>query len=79
MMKYYHYAADNTVIRVKASRRPSEKTKPKSGTWIVHERNNCNWEMPCFPEITWGILKTLEYIGCISVEQMTTPTIERRG
>lgn len=62
-MRYFHYSDLIGVIRIKASRRPSESTKPRSGTWIVRELNKGEWEVPSFPEITWGILKDFEYLG----------------
>ncbi len=69
-MKYFHYVADDgTLLRVKASRKPSRNTKPKRGTWIVREyaATNKQWVMPVFPEILWKDLKYFRYLGSIPV------------
>lgn len=66
-------------LMIKAKVRPSEKTIPERGTWVVQEWTKCyscdydkegtyirkcaNWNIPCFPEITWGTLKKLIFIG----------------
>lgn len=63
LVRYFHYADANGVIRIRAGRRPSEHTKPKRGTWVVRELGERGWQMPVAPEITWGTLKTLEYVG----------------
>jgi hypothetical protein len=64
--KYYHYLAlDGVVIRVKEKRRPSEKTIPINGTWVLREYAGGTWTMPCFPEVTFGMLKSLNYLGCV--------------
>lgn len=62
----YHYykTPEGDIIRVAAHFRPSLKKRPKSHTWIVYEQNEeGKWEMACFPEVTWGRLSRLEYIG----------------
>jgi hypothetical protein len=41
---------------------------PKRGTLVVRELVNGKWEMPCFPEITWGVLKDLQFLGSIPWE-----------
>lgn len=64
-MKYYHYLFDDTVIRVKASRRPGPDYK--RGSWVVQERAAGSWVMPGFPEITWGTLAKLEYLGAVLI------------
>jgi hypothetical protein len=51
------------VIQIKASRRPSVETRPRMGTWIVNEWTNEGWKMPPFPEVTWGTLSKLVYLG----------------
>jgi hypothetical protein len=64
-----------TPLMITAKSRPSEKSIPKCGSWIVREwyRNNngiaettkeeSKWDIPCFPEITWGMVKTLIFVG----------------
>lgn len=34
----------------------------ESGDYI---RENAHWNIPCFPEITWGVLKKLKFMGKI--------------
>lgn len=65
----------NCPLLVSAKRKPSIHTIPRSGTWIIrewHERQENRpdgriyeggWDIPCFPEITWGRLKELQFIG----------------
>lgn len=60
---FYYLTGEQYVIRITASRRPSEKTKPKSGTWKVKEFDGNHWGFPIFPEITWKTLSDLTYIG----------------
>jgi len=58
-------------LLVSAKRKPSVHTIPRSGAWIIkewHETLNTtkyegDWNLPCFPEITWGRLKELTFIG----------------
>lgn len=50
-------------VLVFANHRPSKNNIPRSGTWIVKEWIENQWGMPCFPEITWGMLKTLQFVG----------------
>lgn len=64
-MRYFHYADDTGVIRIRAGRRPSEHTKPKRGTWVIRERAGARWIMPACPEITWGTLSRFEYLGSV--------------
>lgn len=70
-MKYYHYLeqAGDVVVRVMASRKPSAKTMPRSGSWVVNERIGSMWRMPAFPEAGWHTLSQLEYLGCTEVEK----------
>jgi len=76
-MKAYWFIYENengARIRIKAKRRPGPNTRPARGTWIVQEwvcrpavrgfftETVCNWQMPSFPEITWGTLQKLKFI-----------------
>ena len=58
---YYYLDSKQLPLRVRARVRPSEKHR--RGLWIVQEFSDGKWTMPCFPEIHWGILKKLTYIG----------------
>ena len=66
-MKIFHYLdpENGGVIKIRASRQPSELTKPRNGTWVVREFTEGKWQMPCFPEITWNRLKDLQYLGSV--------------
>lgn len=62
-MREYFYHDENLIpIKIRASRKPSKETIPRRGTWIVKEASDGEWVMPCFPEITWGVLKTVTYL-----------------
>lgn len=71
MKHYYFLDTDGHVIRIQANRRPSEKSIPKRGTWVVYEYHpdykGC-WCMAPFPEITWPRLKQMTYIGSTMIE-----------
>ena len=67
MNKYFYLTKNKNIpIYVTAKRKPSIYTMPKSGTWVVREWYDGGWHMPCFPEITWGMLKNFQYIGKIN-------------
>lgn len=70
-MKFYYFLdTDHSIIRIKYKRKPSEKSIPRSGAWIVYEYHpeyKDRWCMAPFPEITWGILKRMQYIGSLEV------------
>lgn len=71
-MKYHHYRdTDGSLIRI-----ITKYTKPNKhyarGIWIVLEwSKEDGWHMPSFPEITWGRLKRLEYLGSVKAEERT--------
>lgn len=57
-------------VLISAKRKPSEKNIPRSGAWVVREWYSRSTEIdcygrdiPCFPEITWGRLKELTFVG----------------
>lgn len=67
--KWFVYADRNGgKIRIKAKRKPGPRTIPLRGVWIVQEwatnptTGECKWQMPCFPEITWGTLSRLTFV-----------------
>lgn len=64
---YYRLPGSADMLRIKGKRRPSLASKPKRGTWVVSELQNRDgsfgYAMPSFPEITWGRLRELIYIG----------------
>lgn len=76
-MRHFHYKepGGSIVIRIVAGRKPGPNTKPSRGTWVVREllpdlpgSSIGKWQMPAFPEITWGILKDMEYLGSVECE-----------
>lgn len=65
-INYWHYAdaSGSGIVRIKSWRRPSISSKPpRGGTWVVEELKEGQWIMPPLPEVTWGTLKKLIYIG----------------
>lgn len=72
-MFYYRVPDSANFIRIVGKRKPSLSTRPRSGTWVVRELENRDgvfgFTMPCFPEITWGRLKELIYIGKEPIQQ----------
>ena len=62
-IKSYLYVKGKTIIKIKAKQQPSFYTQRPSGTWVVNELYCGIWMMPCFPEITWGTLKSFIYLG----------------
>lgn len=71
MRMHYYLSEGAHVIRIRAAKKPSVKNIPKRGTWIVNEYNGIEWRLPCFPEITWGTIKTLQYIGSLKIQPKT--------
>lgn len=75
-MRAFHYLEPegSIVIRIISGRKPGPKTKPRRGTWVVRElipdmpgSTKGKWRLPCFPEIAWGTLSKLEYLGSAQV------------
>ena len=66
-MRVYLYLHDKGgTIGIRAKQKPSEKSEKRSGTWVVREWTADGWQMPCFPEITLGVLtKHCKYIGSL--------------
>lgn len=77
MKEYYFYYSDgqpHPIVRIRAKRQPGKNTIPRSGTWVVRQwickpqragfftESVCAWEMPCFPEITWGRLSKMKFV-----------------
>lgn len=69
IIKSWLYGNKDGFIRIYAKQKPSLTTTPRSGTWVVNEWNGERWVMPCFPEITWGILNKLKFIGRLQEEK----------
>lgn len=68
-MRYFHYSDGEGVIRIRHSRKPPQN-QPWSGTWVVRELSKeLKWEMPPFPEITWGTLSKMVYLGSVPLEE----------
>jgi hypothetical protein len=60
---FYYLTEDQGIIRIKAKRKPSKSTRKVSGVWGLKEFDGKNWVMPCFPQITLGVLNKQTYIG----------------
>lgn len=63
---FYYYSSnggDVADIRIKGRRKPNITTIPFGGTWVVRELTEGKWVMPVFPEITWGRLSKMRFIG----------------
>ena len=65
MRKFIYLTKDTHVpIMIQWKVKPSVKSQPKSGTWVVKEYCNSCWNIPCFPEITIErINKLLTFVG----------------
>ena len=65
--KYFYYLKTedglSTIVRIKTKRKPSASTRPVSGLWAINELRDGKFVMPCYPEVTWGTLADLEFIG----------------
>jgi len=64
-MRYFHYTDGTGVIRIRARYQPSEKGRR---IWVVRELKGKEWVLPCIPEITWGTLKDMEYLGSVKTQ-----------
>lgn len=52
------------ILLVRAKKQPSLESQPRCGTWVLRELKDGIFEMPCFPEVTIGIiLKRFMYLG----------------
>lgn len=73
MSRWYFYLERRAraPVMVRATRRPSDKTVPRSGTWVLYEWDGKQWALAAFPEITWPILKTLVFVGPVYDETIT--------
>lgn len=63
---WFYYSSvpgEHSIIRIRGKRKPSIKSMPTRGTWVVQEIYEDKWQMPCFPEITWGTLSKLYFNG----------------
>lgn len=56
---YYYFLEGQGMIRIRAKRKPFPRPKP----YACQEWFEDKWQMPCFPEIGFGKLKTMTYIG----------------
>lgn len=64
MKKCYYYLADGKhPIRVYAKYKPSLHQAQKGMTWSLREYDGTNWIMPVIPEVTYGALSKMTYIG----------------
>ncbi len=70
---------DGGRIRIRSKRKPAATTIPRRGTWVLQEFDLMakpeislspgsinyagKWVMPGFPEITWGRLSRLKFLG----------------
>ena len=63
---YYNsspYGAKEGLFRIRAKHRPSIKNVPRSGTFRIQCYAEDKWQMPCFPEITWGAINKSDFLG----------------
>ena len=52
------------LVRISSNKRPSLETQPRSGTWVLYEWKDSGFQMPCFPEVTWPIIRDkMKFIG----------------
>lgn len=67
-LKNFHYLTpDGYILRISALRIPGPNTSPGNrGFWIVKEfiAEANIFEVPSFPQITWGMLEKFLYLGC---------------
>lgn len=69
-MRTYYYTDNKNVIKLNAKRKPSYKTMPIGGTWVIREfTNKHGWEMPCFAEVTIERLNKMQYIGSVPIDK----------
>lgn len=45
------------IVRISGKYQPSLETTPKSGTWVLYEWKEGKFQMPCFPEVTWPVIR----------------------
>jgi hypothetical protein len=63
-MNEYFYLEDGvTLVKIRAKKRPGPNTRPRSDTWVIYEIIDGRWSNSAIAEVTWGILRKLEYIG----------------
>lgn len=63
-MRYYYFLDDKNFIRIKAKKKPSQKTAPRNGCWVLREwSNGFGFILPLIAQITWGRLSRMKYIG----------------
>lgn len=65
-MRYYYYLSEGVgFIRIKRD------TKPRyiARTYVIQGLDGLQWVTPCFPEISWGQLNTMRYIGSELIEE----------
>lgn len=63
-MKYFYYIDDESVIRIKSTIKPYKRRKP----WPIRAFDGKSWSMPCFPEITWSRLSSMQFLGSLPIE-----------
>lgn len=69
-MKNFHYLCrkSGTIIRITARVKPRER----ASTWVAQEYSpppQEKWVMPAFPEIGWGKLSGMEYLGSFEIKK----------
>lgn len=63
MSEYWFYYEDGEgLIRIKAKRRPGPSTRPTGHCWKLQEDQDGIWITPCFPEITWRMLREMHFV-----------------
>lgn len=59
MNEYFYLSDKNELIKITGKQRPRKTNK----TYVCRELINGEFVLGCYPEITWGKLVTMDYIG----------------
>jgi hypothetical protein len=60
---YYLERESGLAIQVRAKRRPSTKNGDQHMIVFEWDAKQNNWQMPAFPEVGWGVLSKMVYLG----------------
>lgn len=70
--RFYFYMEEGAgIVRVRNNRKPYKRPKP----YVCREwSNDQKFVMGCFPQITFGKLNKMKYIGSVPCNETTAPT-----